>query len=153
MSQLTENYIIAVMARDRPGIIATITHSVFAMGGNVIELSQTVMRGYFSLILCATLPAETQPETIRKGIEKTGKEMGLSASVCRFDPQSLFTPEKNTGIWFLTLQGQDRPGLIYQVTSHLADLEINIEDLYTRSEGKAITMILQIHPASPHSAE
>lgn len=79
--------------------------------------------------------------------------MGLSASVCQYDPQPLFTPEKNAGIWFLTLQGQDRPGLIHQVTSHLAALKINIEDLYTRSEGKEITMILQIHPAFPRSAQ
>ncbi len=153
MHQETKDYIIAVMAKDRPGIISAITRSVFELGGNVIELSQTVMRGYFSLILCATFPCGVSPETVRQKVEEGEPELELSASVRKFDPRPLFVPAKNTSIWFLTLQGGDRPGLIYQVTSHLAELDINIEDLYTQTLGEKITMILQLHPENPWSAE
>ena len=149
----TRNYIIAVMARDQPGIIAAITQAVFEMGGNVIELSQTVMRSYFSLILCATLPVDKDPEVIRQRLQSAEPALGLSVNVRCYDPQPLFVPEKGAGIWFLTLQGRDRPGLISQVTSLLADLDINIEDLYTQTLGEDITMILQIHPQKVLSAQ
>ncbi len=152
MSRKTKDYIIAVMARDRPGIISSITRSVFELGGNVIELSQTVMRGYFSLILCATLPAGMTPENVRKRVEEGNPRLGLTVSVREYDPQPLFLPACDSGIWFLTLQGRDRPGLICQVASHLAERDINIEDLYTRTTGEEITMILQLHPADQRSA-
>ncbi len=149
----TDDFIITVMAKDRPGIIAAITSTVFELGGNVTELSQTVMRGYFTLILCAALPPGLESTTIRQHLENAEPELELATCVCRYQPHPLFVPDKDSGVWFLTLQGQDRPGVIAKVATHLASRSINIEDLYTRSEGEEITMILQIRPGSAHSAE
>ncbi len=149
----TDAYIIAVMAKDRPGIIAAVTQTLFELGGNVTELSQTVMRGYFSLILCVALPKGLEPEVIGARVEGSEPAFELSVCVRRYDPNPLFVPEPEAGVYFLILQGKDRPGLIAQVTGYLASQEINIEDLYTRSEGERITMIFQIHPQSPRSAE
>lgn len=148
-----DEYIITVMAKDRPGIIAAITRAVFKLGGNVTELSQTVMRGYFTLILCAALPPGLEPEEIRRRIETAEPEMALSACVRRYDPVPLFVPEEEAGTYFLTIQGRDRPGVIAQVTTYLASQGINVEDLYTRSAGEEITMILQIRPRNRRSAE
>ena len=49
-------YIVTVMAHDRPGIVAGIGRAIYEMGGNVEELRQTVVRGYFTIIVCATFP-------------------------------------------------------------------------------------------------
>ncbi|MCX8049511.1 MAG: ACT domain-containing protein [Methylohalobius sp.] len=149
----TQDFIIAVMAQDRPGIVAAVTQAVFELGGNVTELSQTVMRGYFTLILCACLPAKLSPIEIQARIETAEPEMALSVCVSPYNPHPLFVPEEAAGVYFLTVQGQDRPGLIAQITSHLASRAINIEDLYTKTEEEKITMIFQIHPQSPRSAE
>ncbi len=152
MTTKSGDFIIAVMARDRPGIIAAITRAVFELEGNVTELSQTVMGGYFTLILRATLPAGLTPETVRQRIETARPELELAACVRRYDPEPLFMPEDDTA-WFLTLQGPDRPGLIAEVTEALARRQINIEDLYTRSGNEEITMIFQIRPRDPQGAE
>lgn len=148
-----DEYIITVMAKDRPGIIAAITRAVFKLGGNVTELSQTVMRGYFTIILSAALPPGLEPEEIRRQIETAEPEMALSACVRRYDPVPLFVPEEEAGTYFLTIQGRDRPGVVAQVTTYLASQGINVEDLYTRSAGEEITMILQIRPRNRRSAE
>lgn len=149
----TEDFILSVTAKDRPGIIAAVTRTLFELGGNVTELSQTVMRGYFTLILCVALPKGLEPEVIRSRVEGSEPAFELSVGVRRYDPKSLFVPEPEAGVYFLTLQGKDRPGLIARITAHLASRSINIEDLYTRTEGEEITMILQLRPQSPPSAE
>ena len=51
-------YIITVMSRDRPGIIAGIGKAVYEMGGNIEEISQTVVRHRRSI-------ACTEPESRR----------------------------------------------------------------------------------------
>ena len=38
---------------DRVGIVYSVTGALLDLGGNVLELSQTVMRGYFTIILAA----------------------------------------------------------------------------------------------------
>jgi glycine cleavage system transcriptional repressor len=151
-SATTEDaYIITVMAKDRPGIIAAITRAVFELGGNVTELSQTVLRGYFTLILCACLPPGLEPETIRKRIETQDKALELSVCVRRFDPTPGFMVEEDVGLYFLTIRGQDRPGVIAQVSAYLASQGINVEDLYTRTSGEEIVMILQLRPKNKRS--
>jgi predicted amino acid-binding ACT domain protein len=94
-----------------------------------------------------------EPEEIRRQIETAEPEMALSACVRRYDPVPLFVPEEEAGTYFLTIQGRDRPGVIAQVTTYLASQGINVEDLYTRSAGEEITMILQIRPRNRRSAE
>jgi len=38
-------YIISVTAADRVGIVYSVTGALLDLGGNILELSQTVMRG------------------------------------------------------------------------------------------------------------
>ncbi|GIX05811.1 MAG: amino acid-binding protein [Candidatus Poribacteria bacterium] len=150
----SEEYIITVMAKDRPGIIAAITRTLFEMGGNVTELSQTVMRGYFTIILSASLPPGWEPEEIKKRIEAAEPEMELSAYVRRYDPVPLFVPkETDQGAYILTVQGKDRPGIIAQVSTYLASQGINIEDFYAQAVGDRFTMVLQIRPEDPWTAD
>lgn len=153
MTAPTEDFILSVMAKDQPGIVAAITRAVFQLGGNVTELSQTVMAGYFSLILRAVCPAGLTPEAVRTAVEESIPEFELSACVRRYDPVPAFAAEAEAPVYFLTARGLDRPGLIARLAAHLAAHRINIEDLYTRTEGEEITMILQLRPQTLHSAE
>lgn len=149
----TEAFVLAVTARDRPGIIAAITEAVFALGGNVTELSQTVMGGHFTLILRADLPAGLDPARIKQAVEQARPELELAVHVRRYRPEPLFQPAEGAQVHFLTVQGPDRPGLIAAVTRFLAGHDVNIEDLYTRSKAGRITMIFQIHPRDAAALE
>ena len=44
-------YIVTVTAADRVGIVYSVAGTIRDEGGNILELSQTVMRGFFTLIL------------------------------------------------------------------------------------------------------
>ena len=44
-------YIVTVTASDRVGIVHSVTGTLRDLRGNILELSQTVMRGYFTIIL------------------------------------------------------------------------------------------------------
>ena len=45
------NYVVTVTAADRVGIVHSVTGTIRDERGNILELSQTVMRGYFTIIL------------------------------------------------------------------------------------------------------
>jgi glycine cleavage system transcriptional repressor len=53
-------HVISVMSADRVGIIHDITEQVLSLRGNIVGLSQTVMRGYFTVLVEVVFPADTQ---------------------------------------------------------------------------------------------
>lgn len=50
-------FVVTVVGRDRAGILAEVTSAISAFGGNVQDISQKTVEGYFHLILTVTLPA------------------------------------------------------------------------------------------------
>lgn len=152
MDELSEKYVVTVTAKDRPGIIAAITRAMAGLGGSVDELSQTVMRGYFTILLSARFPSGVTPETLKGAIEREGADFGLSVTV-RDTSDDVTAPPSVGDRYVLTVQGEDRPGLIAQITTYLASQDINIEDFYARVDRNRFTMVLQIQVAGAWNAD
>ena len=59
------SFVISVMEQDRVGIIADVSGIIKKLGGNLADVSQTVMRGYFTMILLADFTREVTAGEIR----------------------------------------------------------------------------------------
>lgn len=153
MDDLFQEYIVTVTAKDRPGIIAAITRAMAGLGGNVDELSQTVMRGYFTILISARFPSGVTPEVLKAAIEREGVSFGLSVVVRDTAHDAVVFSAGGGDRYVLTVQGEDRPGIIAQITTYLASQDINIEDFYARVDQNRFTMVLQIRVAGAWNAD
>jgi glycine cleavage system transcriptional repressor len=153
VGDLSQEYVITVTAKDRPGIIAAITRAMAALGGNVDELSQTVMRGYFTILLSARFPATITRDDLKDAVEREGANLGLSITVRDTANDDNGAAPSLEDRYVLTVQGDDRPGIIAQITTYLASQDINIEDFYARSEQNRFMMVLQIQVAGAWNAD
>jgi glycine cleavage system transcriptional repressor len=125
------------------GIIASIARAVAAVGGTVDEVSQTVMRGYFTIILAARFAGAVTAEEVRAAIEREGQSLRLTVNVRDGAPDDP-RPAADADLYVLTVQGEDHPGLIAQIATYLAAQGINIEDFYARAASGRFTMVFQI---------
>ncbi len=57
--------VISVMSRDRVGIVADVAARIAGLGGDLADLSQTTLRGFFTLIVIASFPDGVDLETVR----------------------------------------------------------------------------------------
>ena len=78
--------IVTVVGKDRVGIIANVCTALAEFNVNVLDISQTVMQGYFTMMMAT----EVSQCTISLGelvtrMEQIGKDMGLSIRVQRED--------------------------------------------------------------------
>ena len=78
--------IVTVVGKDRVGIIANVCTALANFNVNVLDISQTVMEGYFTMMMAA----EVSQCTLSLGelcteMERIGREMGLSIRVQRED--------------------------------------------------------------------
>ncbi len=78
--------IVTVVGKDRVGIIAGVCTALAGFNVNVLDISQTVMQGYFTMMMAAEVSACNVPlaELVTK-MDEIGKEMGLSIRVQRED--------------------------------------------------------------------
>ena len=78
--------IVTVVGKDRVGIIANVCTALANYNVNVLDINQTVMQGYFTMMMATDVSACSIPladlVTEMAGI---GEEMGLSIRVQRED--------------------------------------------------------------------
>ena len=78
--------VVTVVGKDRVGIIANVCLELAKYQINVLDISQTVMQGYFTMMmavdvsLCPTPLAE-----LARQMEEKGREMGLAIRLQRED--------------------------------------------------------------------
>ena len=78
--------IVTVVGKDRVGIIAQVCVELASFNINVLDISQTVMQGYFTMMMAVDVSGSSIPlaELARK-MEEKGKEMNLSIRLQRED--------------------------------------------------------------------
>ena len=78
--------IVTVVGQDRVGIIASVCAKLAGYNVNVLDISQTVMQGYFTMMMATDISQCSIPVAeLAKQMEKAGVEMGLSIHVQRED--------------------------------------------------------------------
>ena len=78
--------IVTVVGKDRVGIIAGVCTALAKYNVNVLDISQTVMQGYFTMMMAVDVSGCTLPlAELCKAMEEAGNEMRLSIKVQRED--------------------------------------------------------------------
>ena len=78
--------IVTVVGKDRVGIIANVCTALANYNVNVLDISQTVMQGYFTMMMVTEVSGCTVPMAeLCKAMDAKGQEMGLSIRVQRED--------------------------------------------------------------------
>lgn len=117
--------VLTVIGCDRTGLVESLASIIAANGGNWLESRMCRLGGEFAGILRMELPAEREA-AFTIAIE-TLQTTGLTVVVQR-DKVNRPAPVETTT---LELVGQDRPGIVRQITQVLAAHRVNVEELST----------------------
>ena len=78
------NAIVTVVGQDRVGIIAAICNQLAGFNVNILDISQTIMQGSFTMVMAVDLGAATAPfGDLSAALSELGSEMGLSNRIPR----------------------------------------------------------------------
>ena len=106
MSERTNRYMINVVTRDHVGIISTVSGALYELDGNLEAVSQTVVWGWFTMIICGALPENSSVGDIESAVESAGD---FKATV--FPSKGEEEPRATEGEPFIvTVKGRDSSG-------------------------------------------
>ncbi|MFO8015179.1 MAG: ACT domain-containing protein [Phycisphaerae bacterium] len=144
-TQFPNAYVLNIMADDHPGIVSAVSSTVTELGGNIDTASQTVVGGYFTLLMVVSLPEPTDPGDLAAQVAAGGPQADPFQVVAR----PYRAAAENAGgdpieRFVITAFGKDKPGIIARFSGYLAGKDINITDFFWSRSNDDFTMISQL---------
>ena len=144
-------FIISVRAKDRTGIVYEIASTIRDMGGDIDDSRQSVLKGYFTMILLVAFPTELSAEAVQDALSTPDIHVGVNQipadELEKFNGDQDQSPHK----YILTASGADRIGLVADVAGFCTQNGINIDDLTTMRQGTDYVMmcLVDVQNAEP----
>jgi glycine cleavage system regulatory protein len=117
--------VLTLIGPDRPGIVDSVSETVAAHGGNWLDSRMAHLAGKFAGVLCVEVDEE-HVDALEAALARLGVS-GLKVIVER--SAAIDGPRQQP--MHIELLGLDRPGLVHEIASLLADHRVNVEELST----------------------
>jgi glycine cleavage system regulatory protein len=125
---MRSSMVLTVIGLDRPGIVQELAATVAAHGGNWEQSRMAQLAGHFAGILHVSLPEERCAE-LRRAME------ALRATGLQVISEPTSVPDRHAlRALRLELTGNDREGIVRDISRALAARSVNVEELDTSRE-------------------
>jgi len=126
--------VMTVIGEDRPGLVEQVAARIAGHGGNWLESRMSRLGGQFAGILRVQVPSEHESKLTASLSELGGK--GLTVVILA---DTTGAASAKAELRALEIIGQDRPGIVQQITRALAQHGVNVEELETECVSAAMS--------------
>jgi glycine cleavage system regulatory protein len=131
---MQRSLVMTLIAPDRPGLVESIAAAVAENGGNWLESRMSRLGGQFVGLLRVEVPPDHESNLI--GALNRLESGGLHLVVHSDKP---LPSNQGAELSSLEIVGQDRPGIVKEISRTLAGHGVNVEELETECSSAAMT--------------
>jgi glycine cleavage system transcriptional repressor len=130
---------LSALGADRPGIVAAVSGVLVDLGCNLEDSTMTNLQGHFAVMLVVAAPQGVTATALEDALGDVARGFELVVAVRPLEeaPSPGAQSGSPTEPWTIAVHGADRPGIVRDVTSALADAGGNVVDLSTHLVGEA----------------
>lgn len=129
---MTSRMILSAIGSDRPGLTQALAEAVLGAGGNWLESHLSHLGGQYVGAVLVEIAEDRVAE-----LEAAARAVDAQGLHVKVIPAGEGPGKAAADTLRIELVGQDRPGIVREVTAALAPLQVNIEDLVTSTEHSA----------------
>jgi glycine cleavage system regulatory protein len=130
---MSASLVLTICAHDRPGIMGTLSNTITQGGGNWLESRMARLAGQFAGIVRVECSEENTP-TLQAALQALESE-GIHVQILG---EGNLSDYPYTRCLRIDIYGNDRPGIISQLTQAISHAGANIEELNTSIESAAM---------------
>ena len=123
---MARELIITMTAANRMGILSAVTRAMSDLGADLYEASQTVVRGYFTMIFSARFPHSLTNEIIAQHLSDAGRPFEIDVTIKDGPESETAEAPLVQSIHAIRLGGENRPGLLRNLSTTMAKQEVDI---------------------------
>jgi len=122
---MTTHLVLSVIADDKPGLVESLSQIIASNSGNWLESSMSQLAGKFAGILRVSVDDDRAENLIEE-------LNGLSSEIKLIIEKAVYeSAGQQSRMYELSLVGNDRPGIIKEISAVVSELGINVERLNT----------------------
>jgi len=140
---------VAVVGRDRPGIVAAVTGALVELGCNLRDVATSVLSGHFALVMVCDGPERLAGGALERDLRALLGDRTLHLSA--WDVEEVGAAPQATHV--LTVYGPDRPGIVHGVASAVAALGVGICDMSCRFQGDLYLLTMELQAPAAVTGE
>lgn len=125
---MSNRHVITVISDDRPGIVEQLARVISANSGNWLESSLSRLGGKFAGILLVEVD-DAHREVLSQSLAALG-EKGIRVAI----EAASGNDEDDLEHYLLSVVGNDRPGIVGEISAILARHQVNVDELTTYTE-------------------
>jgi glycine cleavage system transcriptional repressor len=122
-------FIISVLGKDRPGILAAVTQVFFDVDLNIEDVSQTILQSEFCGIFIAAGPDQLDQQHLLTALQSGTSHLDLEFHIKEMEGKPSDWTTCACEPFVLTTRGPDKKGLVAGITSVLAAHNVNVTRL------------------------
>ncbi|HLF30771.1 MAG TPA: ACT domain-containing protein [Xanthomonadales bacterium] len=131
---MSESVVLTIVSDDHPGIVESLSRVLSNHGGNWIESSMLSLAGKFAGILLASVPKEQLDGFLSALQALDSQGMHIVAQTSSEPP-----PAGKMREFELELVGQDRPGIVHDISEILTRHQVNVHELETECQSASMS--------------
>jgi len=131
---MSTSIVLTVVSDDHPGIVETLSEVLAEHGGNWTESSMMSLAGKFAGILLVQIPRDAADSFIA-ALEAL-EEKGIQIVAQRSEKP---TKSESSREHSIELVGQDRPGIVHEITEVLSSHRVNVQELDTTVQSASMS--------------
>jgi len=130
---MNTSIVLTIIAADQPGIINTVSKTLTDHGGNWTQSSMSSLAGQFAGILLASVPSENTEACLAdlRALESSGLRV-----IAHGGGEQVATEKTTT--YNLSLVGNDRPGIVHDISTLLATYKVSVQDFESMVEAASM---------------
>ena len=130
---MSTSIVLTVIGEDHPGIVESLSEILAEHQGNWTHSSMSSLAGQFAGILLATVPDDNADACIAdlEALDSEGLQVIANAS-------GDTAPQETARDFSLDLVGNDRRGIVHDITTVLTRHRVNVLNLETTAEGASM---------------
>lgn len=148
MNSDTENapcrYVVSVLVKDKVGILRGVSAALADLGGDMDGISQTVLDGYFALILTVTFGGPCSAQALRAAVQDALDDDEADVVIRPYDRPVNLPPTVQGARYLVTLTGKRTVGIMKAVTHFLANQGVNVEGWSVYADGARVTHLGEV---------
>lgn len=118
--------VLTIIGDDKPGLVGLLSETISRHGGNWLESNMSHLAGKFAGILRVSV-GDAEADALVNDLQGLSSVLKLLV-----EKVSLTEPEQRQRSLRLSLVGNDRPGIIKEISRALASAQVNVEELSTQ---------------------
>lgn len=144
-AHMSREYIITMTAENRVGILAAVTNAMGELGAELLEGSQTVVSGYFTMIFAAEFPDNRESQVVLDHLHDVCRPFGIHVTLTEKSETAQSPDDSSSLVRRLSLSGRNVRGILRHIAVKMSLNQIDVLGLHAwREADDRFEMVMKI---------